>query len=117
MIWLMYLSYIFGLFQAKQVTEEALNVTPYNTIAYGLLVALLIGAVVFMWREYRRVQGRYRDHVEKTVGLVQVVESKLDSIDEMKDESYDIRNKVDNLEAKVGKLSEHINLLRGNESN
>lgn len=109
--------YIYAILQVKDVTEKTLEVSPYNTLAYGVLVTVLILAVVFIWREYRRIQERYRDHVEKTVGLVQVVESKLDTIEELDQETSDIKAEINGLENKIGKLSEHINLLRGNESN
>lgn len=113
----MYLAYILANSQAKEVTEKALQTSPYNAVAYGVLVAVLILALIFLWREYKSVLEKHREYVEKTVGIIQIVESKLDSIDDLEREVNDLKDEVSDLENKTGQLSEHINLLRGNESN
>jgi len=113
----MYLAYILAKLQAEQVAEKALETSPYNAVAYGVLVAILILALVFLWREYKNVLQRHRDYIEKTVGLVQMVESKLESVDDLEREISDLNGKVSSLREKVSKLSEYINLLRSDEPN
>lgn len=113
----MSLLYIVFTPQAKEVAEKALETSPYNAVAYGVLVGVLILALILLWKEYKEAVRRHRDQVEKTVGLIQVVESKLDSIEDLERENYKLRNKVSDLEVKIGQLSEYINLLRQDESN
>lgn len=111
----MSLPYILLSLQAKQVTEKALETSPYNTVAYGVLVAVLILALVFIWREYKQTLERHREYIEKTTGLIQLVESKLDAVDELESTNSELKGEVSQVKERLGQLSEYINLLRGNE--
>jgi len=72
------------LLQSQELAEAALKTNPYNAIAYGVLVLVLITAVIFIWKEYTKTKKRHQDYVEKTVGLLQLMESKMDTIEEVK---------------------------------
>lgn len=109
--------YIIKLSQAKEVTETALKTTPYNAVAYGVLVAILIIAVIFIWREYKQSIRRHREYVDKAAGIIQMVENKLDYIEDLERETSELKGEVSDLKERVGQLSEYINLMRSNESN
>lgn len=102
--------------QTKQVAEKALETSPYNAVAYGILVGVLILALVFIWREYKNTLERHRDYVEKTTGLIQLVESKLDAVDELEETNRELKAEVGQVKERIGQLSEYINLLRNEES-
>lgn len=109
----MSLTYIVVTLQADQVAEKALQTSPYNTVAYGVLVALLITALTLLWREYKSTLERHREYVEKTTGLIQLVESKLDAVEDLEDTNKELKGEISKLKERIGQLSEYINLLRG----
>lgn len=85
------------LYQVEEVTDAALKTSPYNAVAYGVLVGVLVVALVMLWRQHKKLQERYRDHVEKTVGLMQLIESKMDTIEDVDESHRTISTKQDDL--------------------
>lgn len=94
--------------QSRQVAEAALETSPYNAIAYGVLVTVLIFAVVFIWRQYKKTLERHRDYVEKTVGLMQLIESRMDTIEEIKDTQQDLIDRQKDVKRELYNLKEHV---------
>jgi hypothetical protein len=54
------------------------EVSPFNALAYGVLVTLLATIAYLQYQERVKVQSRYEDHIEKNVALLTLVESKLE---------------------------------------
>lgn len=82
------------LLQAKEAAEVALQTSPYNALAYGVLVFVLAAGNVLVWREYKQEMERKRKHVEKTIGLMQILESKMDGFDKVDSEISDLKNEI-----------------------
>lgn len=101
----MYLIYVLTYFQSKEVVEKTLEVSPYNTVAYGVLVGVLLLALIFVWREYKKLLERHREYVEKTVGVIQIVETKLDSVDNLSKELSGVKTELSHVKEKLGELS------------
>lgn len=53
-----------------QLTEKALETSPYNSIAYGVLVAVLIAACGALWLKLQSEQKEGRAQFEKVVEIM-----------------------------------------------
>lgn len=107
----MYLAYVLWHPQVQDVTEKALKTSPYNAVAYGVLVVILILAVIFLWREYKNTLEVQRNIVNKAIGLIQLVEAKLDTVENVERETENLKENIEDLNKKVNQLSRDINRL------
>lgn len=64
------------LLQAELI-EKASQATPWNALGYGLLVAVLIAAVVGLWRAYMAEKNFNRNLAEKALTLISSVSEAL----------------------------------------
>lgn len=89
------------LLQTDELISKALEVTPANGIAYGVLVALLCSIAVFLWRELSKEREYSKAVAEKIITLTTKVGADLDSDKVFKD----------TLKVDVQELKHTINML------
>lgn len=90
----MNLTFGIEVFQAKEAAEVALQASPYNALAYGILVFVLLAALFLLWKEYKEQNQKHREYVEKTVGLMQLIESKIDNFDKLDNQIKSLENEI-----------------------
>lgn len=77
---------------------KAMDVTPYSGAAYGALVFALGAACYFLWKELQDQQRRHENHLKKTLGVLQMIESKLPVLGEMNQTIKDIERQVQSVQ-------------------
>lgn len=82
------------------VVDKALEASPYNAIAYGLLVALLIVSNFMQWRYNKQLQDRQYEYIEKAIGLIQIVESKMEKFQQTQADISDIQKDIELIKEK-----------------
>jgi len=81
--------------QTEELADKALDISPYNALAYGALVFVLGAIGIILWREYRSLQQRHYNYVQETKGLMELVESKIDSVDGLRSDVRDLRGTIE----------------------
>lgn len=93
------------LLQTDEILNKALEVSPSNGIAYGVLVALLIIGLVFLWKEVSRERSYSREIAERVIKLSEKVGSGLDGDKLWKE---DVRQKITDLSTEVKLLEQSV---------
>jgi methylthioribose-1-phosphate isomerase len=70
-------------------------------MAYGALVFVLGAISYLLWKELKRQQDRHQEHLEKTLGVLQMIESRLPTLVEMNDTLKDIEREVETVKDEV----------------
>jgi hypothetical protein len=70
-------------------------------MAYGALVFVLGAISYLLWKELKRQQDRHQEHLEKTLGVLQMIESRLPTLMEMNDTLKDIEREVETVKDEV----------------
>lgn len=74
------------LLQINEIPEKALEISPYNSLAFGFLVIVLSSAVVYLWKALRSEQKYGREISDKVIELVTKVSIGYEADKELKDE-------------------------------
>jgi len=107
--------------QLLQIAETALKASPYNSIAYGILVAVLVSAVAALWLRLQHEQKDRAELIQKTTELMTKFllsfEEDKNLRDVVRDVIYDIKtfssqysNNSGTLEKKVDEILLHIKI-------
>jgi methylthioribose-1-phosphate isomerase len=87
--------------QTAQLADKALRVDPYSGAAYGALVFVLGAVSYLLWKELKRQQKRNEEHLQKTLGVLQMIESRLPTLVEMNHTLKDIEREVETVKEEV----------------
>lgn len=87
--------------QTAELADKALTVDPWSGAAYGALVFVLGATAYLLWKELNRQQRRHQEHLEKTLGVITMIESKLPIISDMNDTVKDIQREVESVKKDV----------------
>lgn len=87
----------------KNIVDGATEVSPYNAIAYSLLVSLLI---FLLWRQMKQTekwQDKYISNMERSITLLNSVENNMgvferlrDKVDALKEDLNELKVIIDN---------------------
>jgi hypothetical protein len=97
-----------------QISEKALNVSPYNTLGYGVLVAALLIAVGALWIRLKGEAKLGKDNAIKTAELMtrfllgfgedeKLRQKVTESIFELKQATTEINQKLDSILSEIKK--------------
>lgn len=64
---------------SEQLPEKLIDVSPFNAIAYGVLVTVLFGAVVSLYRMYQSEKRYNRDRDEKMLEILPLITDRLNN--------------------------------------
>jgi len=93
------LCYVLALLpQAAEMADRAMQVTPYSGAAYGALVFVLGAACYLLYKELQDQQRRHEEHLKKTLGVLQMIESKLPVLGDMNQTIKDIERQVQSVQ-------------------
>lgn len=87
--------------QTAELADKALTVDPWSGAAYGALVFVLGAIAYLLWKELNKQQKRHQEHLEKTLGVLTMIENKLPTISDMNDTVKDIQREVESVKNDV----------------
>lgn len=96
------------LLQTTELANKALQVSPYSGAAYGALVFVL-GAIAYLtWKQKNELESRHYDFLSKVLGVMQMVESKMEMITPIKDDVQDLQRRMENIEGRIDDIDDAI---------
>lgn len=97
------------LLQTAELANKALQVSPYSGAAYGALVFVL-GAIAYLtWKRKNKLESRHYDFLNKVLGVMQMVESKMEMITPIKDDVKDLQRRAESIESRIDDIEDSIN--------
>jgi len=96
------------LLQTTKLAEKALRVDPYSGAAYGALVFVLGAISYLIWKKNRKLEQRHYDHLQKMLGLMQMVESKMEMFTPMRNDIKDVNRTLDKVQQEIEDLQDEI---------
>lgn len=81
-------------------------------MAYGALVFALGAAAYMIWRRKNELEERHYDFLSKVLGVMQMVETKMETIAPVQNDIKDLQRDVKTLEEKVDDLQDNIDDLK-----
>ncbi|KGM96115.1 hypothetical protein Z968_07330 [Clostridium novyi A str. 4552] len=98
----------------KQIMTHLISVQPYIILALIFVVVILLIIMLALLKSMNRLEKRQRRLTRgmNNKNLEEIITSYLDKIDEVKEESYEVRNQQQELSERLSKCVQRVGVVR-----
>ncbi|CAG7838947.1 hypothetical protein Z959_03135 [Clostridium novyi B str. ATCC 27606] len=98
----------------KQIIPHLINVQPYITIALIIVTFILLIIILALIKAINRLEKKYRKLTRgiNNKNLEEIITSYLDNIDEVKEESNEVKKQQEELTERLNKCVQKVGIVR-----